>query len=64
MVMVAQAGNTEQAVAEFRRHRPDVTLMDLSVREAEIAGAVTANLLKTTGRFPLVSVIASEPGVA
>jgi DNA-binding NarL/FixJ family response regulator len=29
MVMVAQAGNAEQAIAEFRRHRPDVTLMDL-----------------------------------
>src|SRR6516225_7724000 len=29
MVLVAQAGNAEQAVAEFRRHRPDITLMDL-----------------------------------
>ena len=29
MRMVAQAGTAEQAVAEFRRHRPDVTLMDL-----------------------------------
>jgi DNA-binding NarL/FixJ family response regulator len=29
MLLVAQAGNAEQAVAEFRRHRPDVTLMDL-----------------------------------
>jgi DNA-binding NarL/FixJ family response regulator len=25
MQMVAQAGTAEQAVAEFRRHRPDVT---------------------------------------
>jgi DNA-binding NarL/FixJ family response regulator len=29
MVMVAQAGNAEEAIAEFRRHRPDITLMDL-----------------------------------
>ena len=29
MLLVAQAGNAEQAVAEFRRHRPHVTLMDL-----------------------------------
>jgi DNA-binding NarL/FixJ family response regulator len=28
MVLVAQAGNAEQAVAEFRKHRPDITLMD------------------------------------
>lgn len=29
MVLVAQAGNAVEAVAEFRRHRPDITLMDL-----------------------------------
>lgn len=29
MLMVAQAANGSEAVAEFRRHRPDVTLMDL-----------------------------------
>jgi DNA-binding NarL/FixJ family response regulator len=29
MLLVAQAGNAVEAVAEFRRHRPDVTLMDL-----------------------------------
>jgi DNA-binding NarL/FixJ family response regulator len=29
MIMVAQAGTAEQALQEFRRHRPDVTLMDL-----------------------------------
>ena len=29
MVLVGQAGDSEQALAEFRRHRPDVTLMDL-----------------------------------
>jgi DNA-binding NarL/FixJ family response regulator len=29
MVLVAQATNTVEAVTEFRRHRPDITLMDL-----------------------------------
>jgi DNA-binding NarL/FixJ family response regulator len=29
MVLVGQAANAVDAVAEFRRHRPDVTLMDL-----------------------------------
>src|SRR6202040_3145165 len=29
MLLVAQAGNAEEALAEFRRHRPDITLMDL-----------------------------------
>jgi DNA-binding NarL/FixJ family response regulator len=29
MHLVAQAANAEEAVAEYRRHRPDVTLMDL-----------------------------------
>jgi DNA-binding NarL/FixJ family response regulator len=29
MVMVAQAANAQDAVQQFRKHRPDVTLMDL-----------------------------------
>jgi len=29
MVLVAQAANAVEAVEEFRRHRPDITLMDL-----------------------------------
>jgi DNA-binding NarL/FixJ family response regulator len=29
MVLVAQVGSAEEAIAEYRRHRPDVTLMDL-----------------------------------
>jgi DNA-binding NarL/FixJ family response regulator len=32
MVLVAQASNGVEAIAEFRRHRPDVTLMDLVCR--------------------------------
>src|SRR5262249_37772634 len=29
MVLVAQAANGVDAIAEYRRHRPDITLMDL-----------------------------------
>ena len=29
MALVAQAANAEEAIVEFRRHRPDITLMDL-----------------------------------
>ncbi|HKA18420.1 MAG TPA: response regulator transcription factor [Blastocatellia bacterium] len=29
LVLVAQATNGIEAIAEFRRHRPDITLMDL-----------------------------------
>src|SRR5918996_4209902 len=29
MVLVAQASNGVEAIAEFRRHRPEITLMDL-----------------------------------
>ena len=31
MIVVAEAANGQQAVEEFRRHRPDVTLMDLQM---------------------------------
>ena len=31
MVLVAQASNAVEAMAEFRRHRPDITLMDLQM---------------------------------
>ena len=29
MILVAQASNAQEGIAEFRRHKPDVTLMDL-----------------------------------
>jgi len=32
MLLVAQAANSVEAVAEFRRHRPDVTLISYSFR--------------------------------
>jgi len=35
MVLVAQAANGRDALAEFRRHRPDVTLMDLQMPDMD-----------------------------
>ena len=34
MELVAQAANATEAVAEYRRHRPDITLMDLRLPDA------------------------------
>jgi DNA-binding NarL/FixJ family response regulator len=31
MLLVARASNAVEALAEFRRHRPDVTLMDIQL---------------------------------
>jgi DNA-binding NarL/FixJ family response regulator len=53
MVLVAQAGNAEQAVAEFRRHRPDVTLMDVRLPGTNGTDA----LITIRGEFPDARVI-------
>jgi DNA-binding NarL/FixJ family response regulator len=53
MLMVAQAGNAEQAVAEFRRHRPDVTLMDLRLPGTN----GTDTLIAIRGEFPDARII-------
>src|SRR6185436_87195 len=53
MVMVAQAGNAEQAIAEFRRHRPDVTLMDLRLPGTN----GTDTLIAIRGEFPDARII-------
>jgi DNA-binding NarL/FixJ family response regulator len=53
MVMIAQAGNAEQAVAEFRRHRPDVTLMDLRLPGTN----GTDTLIAIRGEFPDARII-------
>ena len=31
MILVAQASNAQEGIAEFRKHKPDVTLMDLGL---------------------------------
>jgi DNA-binding NarL/FixJ family response regulator len=53
MLMVAQATNAEEAILEFRRHRPDVTLMDLRLPgDNGIDG-----LLAIRGEFPQARII-------
>jgi DNA-binding NarL/FixJ family response regulator len=53
MLLVAQAGDADAALAEFRRHRPDVTLMDL-----RLPGANGTDILITIrGEFPQARVI-------
>ena len=53
MLMVAQAGTAEQAIAEFRRHRPDITLMDLRLPGTN--GIDT--LIAIRGEFPNARII-------
>src|SRR5262245_4770404 len=53
MAMVAQAGNAEQAISEFRRHRPDITLMDLRLPGTNGTDA----LIAIRGEFPRARII-------
>jgi DNA-binding NarL/FixJ family response regulator len=53
MLLVAQAGNAVEAVTEFRRHRPDITLMDLRLPGAN----GTDVLIAIRGEFPHARII-------
>ncbi len=53
MLLVAQAGNGAEALEEFRRHRPDITLMDLRLPGINGADA----LIAIRGEFPHARVI-------
>jgi DNA-binding NarL/FixJ family response regulator len=53
MLLVAQASNAVEAVAEFRRHRPDITLMDLRLPGTD----GTDTLIAIRGEFPQAHVI-------
>jgi DNA-binding NarL/FixJ family response regulator len=53
MLLVAQAADAAGAVAEFRRHLPDVTLMDLRLPGAN----GTDTLITIRGEFPQARVI-------
>ena len=54
MTVVAEAGNGEEAVEQFRRHTPDVTLMDLELPRMDGVEAITA----IRREFPSARVIA------
>lgn len=53
MLLVAMAADAEEAVTEFRRHRPDVTLMD--VRLPGVNG--TDAMIAIRGEFPQARVV-------
>jgi DNA-binding NarL/FixJ family response regulator len=53
MVLVAQAANAVEAMAEFRLHRPDITLMDLRLPGTN----GTDTLIAIRGEFPRARII-------
>ena len=53
MLLVAQASNAVEAIAEFRRHRPDITLMDLRLPGTNGTDA----LIAIRGEFPKAHII-------
>lgn len=53
MHLVAQAANAAEGVAEFRRHRPDITLMDLQLPGTNGTDA----LIAIRGEFPQARII-------
>lgn len=53
MLLVAQAGNSIEAISEFRRHLPDITLMDLRLPGTD--GITT--LIAIRGEFPTARII-------
>ena len=53
MILVAQAGTSSEAIVQFRLHRPDITLMDLRLPEADGTDA----LIAIRGEFPLARII-------
>jgi DNA-binding NarL/FixJ family response regulator len=53
MTLVAQASNAESAITEFRRHRPEITLMDLRLPGKN----GTDTLIEIRKEFPDASII-------
>jgi DNA-binding NarL/FixJ family response regulator len=53
MVLVAQASNAAEAMAEFRHHRPDITLMDLRFPGTNGTDA----LIAIRGEYPQARII-------
>ena len=53
MLLVSQVSNAVEAVAEFRRHRPDITLMDVRLPGTNGTDA----LIAIRGEFPQARII-------
>jgi DNA-binding NarL/FixJ family response regulator len=53
MLLVGQAANAAEAIAEFRRHRPDITLMDLRLPGTN----GTDTLISIRGEYPDARII-------
>jgi DNA-binding NarL/FixJ family response regulator len=53
MLLVAHAADANQAIAEFRRHRPDITLMDLRLPGTNGTDA----LISIRGEFPNARIV-------
>jgi DNA-binding NarL/FixJ family response regulator len=53
MTLIAEAANGREAVEQFRKHRPDVTLMDLQMPEMNGLDAMIA----IRGEFPLARIV-------
>jgi two-component system, NarL family, response regulator len=53
MKLIAEAGNGREAIAQFRLHRPDVTLMDLQMPQMSGLDAIMA----ICGAFPEARII-------
>jgi len=53
MLLVAHASNAVEAIAEFRHHKPDVTLMDLRLPGTD----GTDTLIAIRGEFPQARII-------
>jgi len=53
MILVGQAANAAEAITEFRRHRPDITLMDLRLPGTN----GTDTLITIRGEFPDARII-------
>ncbi|MGC1649020.1 MAG: response regulator transcription factor [Candidatus Sulfotelmatobacter sp.] len=53
MVLIAEASNGREALEQFRRHRPDITLMDLEM--PDMSGIDTMSAIR--GEFPDARII-------
>src|ERR1700723_1879316 len=53
MNLIAQAANGREAILQFRRHRPDITLMDLQMPEMNGIDSIIA----IRGEFPEARII-------